>query len=1332
MFTKFIVNSSKVIMVLGLILSLTETTGRAQSPYQETDRPRLGLQAGAQYSESLPLTTPGKPSTQPNAPDTPTAPQLPWSKLVFESYRDGNYEIYLANDDGSGLVRLTSNTAKDIYPRLNRGATRIAFASNRVGSYEIYTMNTDGSSLTRLTSNNKDDVNPTWSPDGSKIAFQSYRDGHSEVYVMNANGSSQTRLTIDAAGYNGEPIWSPDGTKIAFTSYRNNIWRIWVMNANGSGQVQLSQQSYCEDPTWSPDGTQIAFDADNDADGWMELWLMNADGTNQHQVADPPSLQTDYYARSWSPDGQKVGFTRVNWIYQNSQWYWTTSEVMSWNSPWIFNLFPGVTEWYPDWQTIDVLAPVSNVQPLPVQSPGPFLVSWVVTDPGGAGIKDFTVQVRDGAGGAWTDWQVNPTITSAMYPGIGGHTYYFRSRARDNAFNTEAWPPDYDAVTTVEAFPPISAVMPLPAYMTYIMFITWSGTDPGGSGIKSYDVQYKDLTAGGTWTDWQMNTALTSAQFSMCITGDTYAFRARAIDNALNQEAWPASDYGDTTSTCTIFGISGLVMDNTGNPISGASVNLLSLWPPFLTHSSGLDGFYDAYAFAYENLTLNWSKTGYGALPDTVYSVPLITHADVVLPPADDVVVNSGLEFTGEPQAPWLVGGVMLPVTDANFHTGASSVQLGDQTGITEPVDVSDMMDPPYGGNYLNMAVEDDGTTHIVWADNAAIYYARKDTDGNWSTAINISQGTPNNGALSLPPEIVVGKDYAATVFWSPLNGGVLSTRLEPGGSWSTPIRISGEGKCITQGCGVPVAVIDASDTIHLTWNDDNDLYYAQRPTTGTWSVPVSIPHDTLGNGRPMMGVDHAGILRVVFSGHNNTLLYTQRNLDGTWISLETLSVSNGFFQPFGNSTPSMDMSVDQAGNVYVAWCENSTPTPPYSSDLNFASRNAAGGWSPTIKLTNLPTNSLNPSIVVGTDGTLYVVNQESDRIILNSKPAGGSWIGMQDLVPPGQYDEAFDLKLDIDKNGILNVSWDAHYSNFYGIFYEILYIKKVSGSWTQPVSIFRWGSALPYEMDLDGQGNPHFSWILPSFNNHIYYNGQSVVPQTGSAFLSQTVTLPVGMDMPVLSFMYQLGDVTPTNASHFEVQVTQGHDTTTVFSTNTSTLDWTHQWVDLHDWAGKDITVSFVLYLTEGPYPAYARVDDVTIGSGLTDVWVSKSGPQSAFPGNTVTQTIAYGNQGLTSATGVTLTLTLPDKLTFISADVTPTTVNGQVLTWDLADLAGRSGPFAITITATVAADAALFSTIAGSIEIQASSNELEKANNTLAINIFIGAKIFLPIISR
>jgi len=102
------------------------------------------------------------------------------------------------NADGSRQTNLTNNQSPnplgDVFPAWSPDGRRIAFQSDRDGEFEIYVINADGSNLTRLTGNPAKDVFPAWSPDGSHIAFVSDRDGNAEIYVMNADSPEPTPI----------------------------------------------------------------------------------------------------------------------------------------------------------------------------------------------------------------------------------------------------------------------------------------------------------------------------------------------------------------------------------------------------------------------------------------------------------------------------------------------------------------------------------------------------------------------------------------------------------------------------------------------------------------------------------------------------------------------------------------------------------------------------------------------------------------------------------------------------------------------------------------------------------------------------------------------------------------------------------------------------------------------------------------------------------------------------------------------------------------------------------------------------------------------------------
>jgi Tol biopolymer transport system component len=225
------------------------------------------------------------------------------NKIAFVSDRDGNYEIYVMNEDGNGLKRLTNNHDEDVFPCWSPDGRKIAFESRRDGNPEIYVMNADGTEQTNLTRSTSGEQDPSWSPDGQKIAFHSLKDENHEICVMNADGSELKRLTNNRT-HDMSPSWSPDGMKIVFHSLKDENHEIYVMNADGSGQMRLTNNpAFDRSPAWSPDGKTIAFVSNRDK--YFDIYVMNADGNEQKKLTNHPASGSN---PSWSSDGKKIAF----------------------------------------------------------------------------------------------------------------------------------------------------------------------------------------------------------------------------------------------------------------------------------------------------------------------------------------------------------------------------------------------------------------------------------------------------------------------------------------------------------------------------------------------------------------------------------------------------------------------------------------------------------------------------------------------------------------------------------------------------------------------------------------------------------------------------------------------------------------------------------------------------------------------------------------------------------------------------------------------------------------------------------------------------------------
>ena len=185
--------------------------------------------------------------------------QPAWSRdnaMIAWAASDG---IRYANADGTGGAPVTDQGAADGNPEWSPDDTLIVFDSRRDGDFELYTQPVHGGATTQLTSNDVDDNDPSWSPIANRIAFVSRRGGARDIWTMDPDGGDPTQLTGDV-GEDSEPAWSPDGTRIAFVSDRDGTSFIYVMNADGSDVLRLSTGTKAErHPTWSPDGRFIAF-----------------------------------------------------------------------------------------------------------------------------------------------------------------------------------------------------------------------------------------------------------------------------------------------------------------------------------------------------------------------------------------------------------------------------------------------------------------------------------------------------------------------------------------------------------------------------------------------------------------------------------------------------------------------------------------------------------------------------------------------------------------------------------------------------------------------------------------------------------------------------------------------------------------------------------------------------------------------------------------------------------------------------------------------------------------------------------------------------------------
>jgi len=324
-----------------------------------------------------------------------------------------------------------------------------------------------------------------------------------------------------------------------------------------------------------------------------------------------------------------------------------------------------------------------------------------------SGIADYYWKVGSGS----ETWITSTSVTlPAQSDGI--RTFYVR--AKDNAGNIGNYGSHEFKIDTTKPSSHVNALSPTQTTTSFT--VSWTGSDTGGSGLKWYDIQYKDGSS-GTWTNWKTQTTSTSATFGpnnpiTVQSGHTYYFQSIAQDNAGNWETYPGGD-GDTHTTIS-------VPDTT---------------PPTISITSPTDGR------VFTTATIIVSGTA----------------SDNVGLSKVEVKAESGSWQTASGTSSWsksvtLASGsntIYAKATDTSGNTAETSVTVTYNLPDTTPPTVT--VNSPNGGEIWNV-----GTTHhITWTA----------TDNVGVTSVDIKYST--NGGSTYPYTIATGEPNDGTYTWT-------------------------------------------------------------------------------------------------------------------------------------------------------------------------------------------------------------------------------------------------------------------------------------------------------------------------------------------------------------------------------------------------------------------------------------------------------------------------------------------------------------------------------------------------------------------------------------
>jgi len=268
-----------------------------------------------------------------------------------------------AQDNGYQEVQLTHNNYDNRYASYNNEGELIVFESNRDGNWQIYIMDVNGNKQERIITSASNDRHPTWHPYKNIILFESDRTGINELYTYDLSDRKLKKVPIDLKGNKMYAQFAPNGMELIFNyKVRNNNYNVYTISIKGKRRKKIIDNAFANTyprytrrgdailyfskkhtenvndevyvhniiinkdkrltnstvnnnfADWSNNGVRIAYSSTAES-GNQEIFFMNKDGSSNRQITFDSGGST---LPNWSPKdinllitGQRQGHDQI-------------------------------------------------------------------------------------------------------------------------------------------------------------------------------------------------------------------------------------------------------------------------------------------------------------------------------------------------------------------------------------------------------------------------------------------------------------------------------------------------------------------------------------------------------------------------------------------------------------------------------------------------------------------------------------------------------------------------------------------------------------------------------------------------------------------------------------------------------------------------------------------------------------------------------------------------------------------------------------------------------------------------------------------------------------
>lgn len=229
--------------------------------------------------------------------------------LLFQSWRDGNMELFIADSTLQTSERLTWNKVDEIHPWPSPDGKQIVFTEGE------QSLNKTKVAIMDISTNNRryitNDVNtygaiPAYNYQGDKITYAEWfviDEKLTNPYIVVHDLTTQQKQTITTDEYESwRPIFSPDDKKLFYIARNNNQFDIYEYVFKNNSRRNLTKSNYDEwDAAISRDGKRLVY-AGRKNNNW-DLFLIDIESGQKIQLTDSKG---DEWDPTFSPCGKFI------------------------------------------------------------------------------------------------------------------------------------------------------------------------------------------------------------------------------------------------------------------------------------------------------------------------------------------------------------------------------------------------------------------------------------------------------------------------------------------------------------------------------------------------------------------------------------------------------------------------------------------------------------------------------------------------------------------------------------------------------------------------------------------------------------------------------------------------------------------------------------------------------------------------------------------------------------------------------------------------------------------------------------------------------------------